>query len=275
MNVRPFLVTGTGRLEKLHRHLMADVHRWADTWLGAAAAQEIGGSIAVPPADGEVVPQVHLHRSRADASWAIVGGLPEAVGQLGCLLVEPGAGQGLHSKQNELLEDVVRSALNDLVCHLLRAAADDEYHVVRTGAFEDLVPGEARLPGAGILQLDIEFPACRLPVWLPLQSVSALHAEENPPAGEEHTAIVPLDSAVSRQRVHAEVVLGLAEVSVGALARLRIGDVIELDKSLNEPLCLRFRESPSRFAVWLGRRSRHLAVCIDDVMDSDLPVGMQ
>ena len=53
--------------------------------------------------------------------------------------------------------------------------------------------------------------------------------------------------------------LGDAELTLGELNQLKVGDVIQLDKPLQEPLALIFDESPVGLSGYLGREKDQLA----------------
>lgn len=101
--------------------------------------------------------------------------------------------------------------------------------------------------------------------WLPIQSVLPLvemaWSEKPSNSGELDK---PVD-AIGGQKLNFEILLGSAELTLGMVSKLRVGDVIRLDKDLQAPLFLIFDKSPVRFSGYLGKQHDHFAFRIDSI----------
>lgn len=119
---------------------------------------------------------------------------------------------------------------------------------------EHAAPAHFAQAGRALLQLTLrgEHDALRLLVELP---------EAQPPATTRKPA--PLGSAraaIGQQPVTVEVRLGSAEIHLGALATLAVGDVLVLDRRLDEGVELRVDEQRLPCVGWLGSVDGRIAV---------------
>jgi flagellar motor switch/type III secretory pathway protein FliN len=60
------------------------------------------------------------------------------------------------------------------------------------------------------------------------------------PVTEARPRLVPMPAALGNQKIRASVSLGSAELSLGELATIRVGDVVTLDRLVDQPASMRF-----------------------------------
>jgi len=107
--------------------------------------------------------------------------------------------------------------------------------------------------------------ACNLGEQLPMLMVLGSELVLGYLAGDTRAypgtgALEPLRSAIHSGSVPLEVVAGGAEMAVGELATIKVGDVIKLDRTLEQPLTIRVRDGQTVGTVFLAaHRGRTVA----------------
>ena len=96
-----------------------------------------------------------------------------------------------------------------------------------------------------------------LVLW-PVAVLSCLVAA--PVTPRDAVPLEPRKSALQPQKIRLEVIVGEAEMPVHDLTTLKVGDVIKLDRKLEQPLQIQVREGKAVGAVFLGMRNGHAAV---------------
>jgi flagellar motor switch/type III secretory pathway protein FliN len=222
---RYFLLGTTDRARVLD-FVERRVGAWCDEWLARGAQR----------------PAVSWQSAAEEHSWLVAGAGSAHTVALGCseewlddaalLLVGEAAGEA-RIGASQLTGEIARSALQDLAVALCPAAGAREWR--------DEVPlDRLQLPGSGYVLMRLDFGAARPPLsvlgwpgWL----AHELDAEVAVPA-RASTALTSPRQALERQVIVLQAVLGVAELTVTELAALCQGDVLLLDRRLEQPLAL-------------------------------------
>jgi hypothetical protein len=247
MAQRPYRLRGRRHLNALRVHLQQRLVEWTGTWLAHADLPGLEiRSVSKP--DGA---DLRLRcMSAADGRWLALGWAADggftAVGRM------LGAASAVRGR---LARDLGEQALRDLGRRLIDSDGFE------TSPESLPLPEEVWLPGAGGIAVDASFPGFALHLVIGGAVVDDLLRDCCPARPSE--ALPPLSSlvmAMGAQPVPLNVSLGVAELPLQAVATLRIGDVIRLDKPLGEPLALSGPEGAELCPVALGRRRGKLAV---------------
>ncbi len=245
MNVRPFRLWGDSAKAELCRVLREPLAAWGEAWLSRHTLSTV---VVVPnvslPDDGDMAHAgsgghwVAIRRLEADwrpAAAAVFGG-------------EDGLGG---AQSSPVTRSVLLDAGRDLIERLAHAAG------VTAAA-----GGEAALdcqPDSGALRVEARFGALCLIIDIGGDAVAALTAKRVRPA----SAQVRLDrreAGIVTGQVTLEAWVGGAELTVGELAGLEVGDVIRLDSLPTAPLSLRTRSGAVVARGHLGLKDGHKAL---------------
>lgn len=244
---RPYRLRGRRHVNALRGHLKTLLLEWTGTWMTQADAPHLEVRSLSKPHGGDS----RLRRlSAADGRWLALdwaaGDSSAAVGRI------LGAASAVRGR---LARDLGEQALRDLARRLM---ATDGFE----SSPEPLpLPDEVWQPGAGSVAVDACFADFALHLVIGGAVVDDL-LQDCCAAGPTK-ALPPLSSlvvAMDGQAVPLNVSLGVAELPLQAVATLRTGDVIRLDKPLGEPLALSGPEGAELCPVALGRRKGKLAV---------------
>ncbi len=262
MNVLPFVVLGTTQLAELKQSLAADLKDWAAIWFADKAAVTLM-SITATQGLGESRSSktIKIEAGSGD-HWVIIA---DTTDSRECVASMMFAGQEVIARSmaaNDTVERLLQEAHEDLAIRLVPQVGGG---VFRSAAMslEDSVPAESLSSGRGVLRLEVDFSGCAVSVWLPACSLVARIDSSVELTAEERNKFARPKEAISDQKLSARVLLGGAELSMGELAKIKIGDVIRLDKELQDPLLMEYEESSARFSGFLGRCDDAYAFQVD------------
>ncbi|MFL6573090.1 MAG: FliM/FliN family flagellar motor switch protein [Burkholderiales bacterium] len=236
MSARPFLLLGESDHRALAERVDAALAAWRREWLADAAPEPVLYLEAAPRAERWLAAQsdaaVHL----------LVGCAGSWLGKLGAQLV--GGPQPEEARSTPPGASLARSLGETIVEALARrllgsapAAAAAELRWNDEG-----VPQAWLAPGAGAEIYDL---APALPVVIALSPALVAASLPKAPAGRAGRApLAARSGAVETSVVELQAVAGNAELELGELARLAPGDVIVLERRLDEPLALQLGVHP-------------------------------
>lgn len=236
MAVRPFrLCTAADQAAFTARATLA-FSAWADEWLGTAAEAALSCAplMAVAPED--------------DAAWLRVQGAAGTVwiaadqvrAVTAWLFGTPQASGG------GLAATAAQAGLNALALRLAQAPAGE-------AALRAPAPLHLLEPGRAVLRACIEFAEAELVLLAELPAPERAMAPLNEPLGG-------LGSALGTQEVRLQAWLGEAELELRALRTLAVGDVLRLNRKLDEPVELEVNHQRVPCRGYLGARDGSLAV---------------
>ncbi|MEE8058560.1 MAG: FliM/FliN family flagellar motor switch protein [Pseudomonadales bacterium] len=270
MIVRPFILLGASQLVELQLSLLADIRSWAVEWIGESIDSEsIGIQLRVAHFEGidatentsDVVLKVE---DSGTQEWAICTYRPATADELVSTFLHIKDVQTPTPPGTGLIQRVVRESLLDLMVRFLPHLDLETAAVTQESIADYLIPEDSYGPGSGLLQLHVDAEGIGVMVCLPQSSLLSRLSTEITTESKESVPSPP-NAALSNQKVTARVVLGDAELTLGALNQLKIGDVIKLDKPLQEPLSMLFDKSPVGFSGYLGREQDQLAFKVADL----------
>ncbi|TQV73418.1 hypothetical protein FKG94_17085 [Exilibacterium tricleocarpae] len=253
MKARPYLLLGRSQLAQLQTSLDGDLQYWRETWVPGLAAQvSTVELIDAGPAQSEAGEESKTHLRVVSETGELAAVLIADCGVIASLLLGFPAAEPEGVSEASLTQSLVEQALADLHCRLVGAAGAG-LTVARGGTANivaDLVTG--REVKRGVCRLAITLGDYRLTAFYPVSTLSQ-RVVMQPSEAAETTPVASVREALSGKTVSAHLVLGEAELELEALARLRVGDVIRLDKGLDDPLRLDIALSTTGFSGYLAR----------------------
>jgi hypothetical protein len=174
-----------------------------------------------------------------------------------------------------MFHDLIGIALLDLSYYLL-PLSEGAYEIGKAPV-ETLSPGEASdsvnqmlgllddLVDDLAVDLAVDLDGVVMRAWLPLRPVLSRIAGAMPDPDRCTGDMIKREQAIGRQPISCEIQLGSAELTVGAVSRLEVGDVIRLDKELQDHLYMVFKDAPIRFAGYLGKQQDRFAFRVDAI----------
>jgi hypothetical protein len=265
MRTHPYRLIGDRLKGLLTEKFMVVVEEWGEDWLPEGASCAIETLIPLSDyclAEGKV--NLHSRVSWVDDNWC---GLmkPVYTALFGAMLFTSVEKEKVELSSSILLHEVAKQALLELAQRIL-SADQSSYDSVPFFVADNQLPEGAGDRGSGALVLGVKVGRLKLRfIVSPLTIERYIKALESPPSHENRKKLVDLTSAISDQRVSAKVVLGSAELTLGELSSIRIGDVITLDKSINQPALLRVGISGNGCEGFIGTFGESLAFRVSDV----------
>ena len=236
MSPRPFLLLGGSDHRALAERVDAALAAWQREWLADGAPEPVLYLEGAPRAER------WLAARSGEAVHLLVGCAPGWLAQLGAQLVgqpqlgEPQAAPPAAAFAPRLGEALVETLARRLLGSTPAAAAAE----LRWDA--EGVPQAWLAPGAGAAIYDLS-PA--LPLVIALSPALVAASLPKAPAGRAgREPLAARSGAVETCAVELQAVAGNAELELGELARLAPGDVIVLDRALDEPLALQLGVHP-------------------------------
>lgn len=267
MKVYPVYILGATQLSALQASLNIDLEKWVSAWFGQSANATLQAVHAGRAVDADRGCRGIKIDNFALNLWAVFAMDAGYDGGIASLLLGEQKENPQRSSQTGIVKDLVHQALLDLARRMLGADVDTIFACTETETTAGSLPADAFNPGREILQGMVELGGISFSLWFPL---APLLSRLDWPSGilaDKHVELVAPRDALASQRLSGRVILGEAELTLGVLANLRVGDVIQLDKNLGEPLSLEFEKSPVRFSGYLGRQSDRPVFQVDALLN--------
>jgi hypothetical protein len=254
MTVQPYIVLGESQQVSLQASLSADLATWAASWFARDEALSLQIKLITQISDfAEASDAIRIEGSTED-QWAVYAFDSANSQQLGALVI----GEQEPLAPTNLLCKLERSALLDLVERLLGREEEGVFVEAHAGRLDSCIPEGAFKPGRGILQLTVALARSYFYLWLPVLPLLPRIILPTGSRNDEKTRPVAPKKALAHQKVSGWVVLGEAELTIDALAQLKLGDVISLDKNLTEPMTMIIEKSAAGFSGYLGQKGDRL-----------------
>lgn len=232
MIVRPYRLYGETELRDVTHCISAVITGWADEWVaGTGFLPEITAGTTPVDASNDMVwwiagahemPMLAIGHDRA---WA---------DRLPVMLFGEDAENAPSRGPFQLTDELARCVVHDLAVRLLQAAGvtDGDAHPCRQGS----PPDDVGQPGSAYLSLHCHFhgvTSLHLLLWPEI--VNRWIGGFAIPVGRP---VLPVPGALGAERVALDVIVGKGELTLEELGAMAPGDVITLDRRLDQELAL-------------------------------------
>lgn len=265
MKVQPFALLGAAQYASLCAAIHPDVEAWLDDWINPPPPAKLSADAISQGFDAERRSKGMRFADGSEEQWAVVRFDLATQQRLCDMLLAGQDASTASSRSTDIVSGMAESALLDLIAHVL-PPVEGEYIKSGEGTVDAWVPDSAFQPGNEALHLKIDIDGLGLHIWLPVRPFSDRITFPSPTLEMKAEELVAPREALSNQPMRFKVMLGSADLTLGAVASLRIGDVIRLDKDLQDPLTLIFDHSPARFTGYLGKAHNCYSFQIDGLL---------
>ena len=267
MNVREFNLLGSTDKRRLESAVIDGVRVWAEQWL---CGEWNAVSATAVPLSSEKRNQINYQSpvivGDVDNGWCAVVMPGENRNRLiSAMFTEaeyPASGT-LSVKGQSILTGVVIRALGELGSSLCDERIVSKWHDV---PHLRSLPVDAAQNGSGAYVIAVQLGDMKLIVAMSHLMVRHLiNATRSVPemrVTEELTEMSTFASVLANRRVRAEALLGTVELSIAQLASLNIGDVVRLDKSVDEPSELLFPQADIKCRGFVGQSAGRRALSL-------------
>jgi hypothetical protein len=244
MEVRPYLVLGDRDRSALLARIETALLEWCEEWLAPGAREFRLSPVSRPQAGRWLV-------GDSDGERNVALGYPgNWIEAAGALLTAGTPPEQPAASASELAAQLAEAMLKDLVVKTLRSCSGADPGNTRWGG--DAPPDAWLSPGTGATMFSCELsPAVPLVVALSPELVLASLPKMRPQSAARD-ALVTIRSALGDCPVTLEAVLGEADIELEDLSRLAAGDVIVLDRKLDDSLLLRLGAGDPVIRIQLG-----------------------
>ncbi|MEJ2610280.1 MAG: FliM/FliN family flagellar motor C-terminal domain-containing protein [Candidatus Thiodiazotropha sp.] len=167
-----------------------------------------------------------------------------------------------------LLGEVADQALIELAQRILTGTQESHD---KTSFFvtDNILPKEASVLGSGAMVIWVKVGNLPFAYIVSPQIVENYLKSCDQPPQETRRKLVPVLSALDRQKVRANVSLGSAELSLGDLGTIQVGDVVTLNRRINEPSVMRFGANGIACKGFIGAKGKSLAFRISQIENKE------
>jgi hypothetical protein len=263
MKIEPFIPLGQKQYDAFGASFRSDVSEWTTDWFSAPPKVNVSASPISLTISGRGQSTAIRFSDASGELWAVFLVDKIATADLASMLL---CGQKVLPQSiasEDMAQDLVEIALLDLA-HNLLPLSEGAYQVDKAPV-ETFLAGEASDPVNKTLYLLVDLGDVAMHVWLPLGPVLSRMAGVMPDPDQCSGDMIKREQAIGRQPMSCEIQLGSAELTVGTVSRLGVGDVIRLDKELKDYLYMVFKESPIRFGGYLGKQRDRFAFRVDAI----------
>lgn len=237
MAVHGFKIVNQTELDAVRAHAEQARDVWLDHWMGSPGRQ-VG--IDVVSAAGLAADWGHGSRWLVGRINGRRIGL-HAGDDLDRVLLAALGSDPQPQPGGRMSERIVYQALQDLVICLLHRFGADTARIALERDGEALLQ-EVRRPGSGFVGVKMRLDTAEIVVAIEWEL--AAPGMDAPVRGSDLPSLSSASESIGESKLKLAVVVGDAELDLGALAELARGDVIRLDKSLAEPLEVWIEDRP-------------------------------
>ena len=252
MEVRPYLVLGDSDQRFLLERIEAALAAWREDWLPGNTPELRLLPISQPQAERWIAAEAGEQRR------VLLGCSSGWIAEMGALLTARAPNAAGATGVPELAAQVGEATLRGLAVGVFRYCSGTAPAKPQWG--KEAPPETWRRPGAGAAIYSCElWPGLPLILALSPELVAASLPKAQS-AGRE--PLVAMRRAVEPCAVIVEAVVGDTEIELGELSQLAAGDVIVLDRQLDDPLLLRLDTGDPVGRIHLGTADGKKAVQI-------------
>lgn len=246
----PFRLLGESDRETARLRLTQRIQAWIETWFTDKPRAELQWQNESEPSN-RVGHGWRVYGSGLD-HWVAYAVEPSAWRDIAAALL--GTNQGLPAQPSPLLGDLVEECLADLVQSLFGTEGSTEH-----GTPESLQTTAIRQGyGSGILIGKIGQDSS--PIGIAMGGAVVENCLGPRPAAAAKQLIAGRAAAIRGGKLHLEVVLGEAEIRLGDLAQIAVGDILRLQSSYKEPVAARNGQGQTMFRGYLGTQGASKAI---------------
>jgi len=269
VDVRPFTLPGNKLLDRYRESIAIPLENWSKNWELAARA------VAVKDAR---LMQVSAHRAqsiralRLDSGvaehWVVIEADERKLVRLGTGILDRSIAISEPDQGSRFLAELALQALLELVGELNKQKT--AYRQTGTGTLAECLDGYGRSRDSRCVSTELKIAEETIVLWLPWQLAEQFVEEyiREQVLAAELLPLAGMIGAIGNEKVNTKAFLGTAELSLDVLSSLGVGDVICLDKSLEESLSLNFAGSSGYFSGYLGKRGSNLAIKIENFVSA-------
>lgn len=279
MNVQPIRLIGASRAAELRVILLERLQVWWKHWSDqdGLLSVEVMEPESFCPVDshGDVHERPseknplgfdlivgNIFESNAMVAWRVTQELEFEFFKLMCCI--PHRGES-HTPSSALTSSIVRDLIEDLVAKLLdlpRSTIADQDVTERSRYtkldYEVLDPFK-------YFRLTLDIGGLGINVWVPKVYLPEIGNDTQVLTDADTAQLVLRKEALAAKKVGLYVTLGEAEITIDELSNLKVGDVIGLDKHLDEPLIMERKGEKARFNGFLGSKMGNFGFLVDSV----------
>lgn len=166
----------------------------------------------------------------------------------------------LYETPTPLVGDCLNNAIADLAASALQALTDskDQRHPVLVAQ----APTEAQLgTGNGTIQAQLHFADISLPMIIPGALTEAvLRSSTIPKSAAASSPLVDPMNIIAGKPISLTAMLGQAQIDIGTLQSIAIGDVIRIQTRVDQPATLITREGATLCQGYVGSRNNFKSI---------------
>ncbi|MGD8911373.1 MAG: FliM/FliN family flagellar motor C-terminal domain-containing protein [Candidatus Thiodiazotropha sp.] len=264
MRTHPYRLIGD-RLEQALRQALEPVMKsWVADWLPEESAFSL--ATLTPLFDycqNQQSTEIELLLNWVDDNWCGVL-KPADTGLLGCLLIGAVEDMSEEMALSTLLQDIAQQALADLAQRIL-SGTQATYDSVPFFVTDKPFPKGAELRGSGAVVIGFRVSSLSFNCVVSPLTVERYLDGLDTSCQKSNRKLIPLQAALGNQKLNARVSIGSAVLSLGELATIRVGDVVTLDKHINEPAAMRLGDNCDGCEGFIGTKGNALAFRITQV----------
>ncbi len=248
----PFRLLGTSDLAGLKDALSVPLAAWSREWLG----DEQGAGIEnLESADDQYRPKVQRLLTAGEGRWCVVIGA-EIDRRLAKVLLRGDDSDTIGIGASAIVAELVDQSLRALAAGLTGVGDTSTIH---THFDNGSLPADANTSGRQSVKLCLRLADYSFQIMLSPGSVVE-KLKPRPTSLESRRNLTRIVDAVANETVNLKVNLGSAELSLGELASLQPGDVIPLDRTVQDNATIAVDGRDLGCRAQLGKREEHKAI---------------
>jgi flagellar motor switch/type III secretory pathway protein FliN len=228
MEYRPYKLLNATELAEIGKQAEAAFSTWVSDWLGVADMAMVECRRAA---------EFDMTNYPEKSNWTCIGADREEwialartaafTAQLRTRLIpdQHTPANSAATEKSPMLSDLLESALTDFL--RMFAAAPAQAHQVPAERFRDI--------GSGAAVAEIDWKEAKLALVISPPLVASMLSRIGPRAARKGS-LVKVNEALANGRMNLKVMVGEAEVELGLLQTIAVGDVIKLNTRVDEPL---------------------------------------
>lgn len=251
---RAFLVFGKQEHANMGTLIQAALATWARQWFGEGQV-----SVDCTPAILDTSEQMEWWYAKPATGWGVfIKNTPDLTRQLVLALFGDLPKSG---RQDELLtplvKDCITDAITDLAACTLHAITDSKDHPHPTLLAQ--APTEAHPEtGNGAIHAQLHFSGISLPMIIPGSlAETALRGDKVQKSAAASTPLTDPITMILNKPISLTAILGQAQIDIGTLQSIAIGDVIRVQTRIDQPATLATREGITLCQGYVGSRNNY------------------